>query len=44
MRRLAGLGISHYHGSVPDAASITPIQLLGEEVIPVVASFEPGKS
>jgi alkanesulfonate monooxygenase len=39
MRRLAGVGITHYHGSVPDAASITPIELLGEQVIPVVAQF-----
>jgi F420-dependent oxidoreductase-like protein len=39
MRQLADLGISHYHGSVPDAASITPIELLGERVIPVVADF-----
>jgi F420-dependent oxidoreductase-like protein len=39
MRQLADLGISHYHGSVPDAASITPIELLGERVIPVLADF-----
>jgi F420-dependent oxidoreductase-like protein len=39
MRRLSGLGITHYHGSVPDAASIGPIELLGEQVIPVVAEF-----
>ena len=39
MRGLAGLGITHYHGSVPDAASISPIELLGEQVIPVVADF-----
>jgi F420-dependent oxidoreductase-like protein len=39
MRRLAGLGITHYHGSVPDAASITPIELLGAQVIPVVADL-----
>jgi alkanesulfonate monooxygenase len=39
MRRLAGLGITHYHGSVPDTASITPIELLGEKVVPVVAGF-----
>jgi F420-dependent oxidoreductase-like protein len=39
MRRLAGLGISHYHGSVPDAASTSRIELLGARVIPVVADF-----
>jgi F420-dependent oxidoreductase-like protein len=39
MRRLAGLGISHYHGSVPDVASITPLELLGTQVIPAVADL-----
>lgn len=39
MRRLADLGITHYHGSVPNAASITPIEVLGEKVVPVVAEF-----
>jgi F420-dependent oxidoreductase-like protein len=39
MRALAALGITHYHGSVPDAASIRPIELLGERVIPVVAGL-----
>jgi alkanesulfonate monooxygenase len=39
MRQLAGLGITHYHGSVPDASSISPIELLGERVIPEVADL-----
>ncbi len=39
MRRLAGLGITHYHGSVPDAPSLRRIELLGEQVIPVVADI-----
>ena len=39
MRRIAGLGVTHYHGSVPDAASLRAIQLLGERVVPVVAEF-----
>jgi F420-dependent oxidoreductase-like protein len=39
MRQLAGLGITHYHGSVPDASSIRPIELLGERVIPEVAGL-----
>ncbi|HEX3825460.1 MAG TPA: LLM class F420-dependent oxidoreductase [Mycobacteriales bacterium] len=39
MRSLADLGVTHYHGSIPEAASIAPIELLGERVIPVVAEF-----
>jgi F420-dependent oxidoreductase-like protein len=39
MQHLAGLGVTHYHGSVPGAASITPLEVLGERVIPVVAGF-----
>jgi F420-dependent oxidoreductase-like protein len=39
MRRLAGFGIAHYHGSVPDVASVRPLELLGERVVPVVAAF-----
>ncbi len=39
LRQLAGLGITHYHGSVPDVASITPLDLLGDRVIPVIASY-----
>jgi F420-dependent oxidoreductase-like protein len=39
LRRLSTLGFTHVHGSVPDAASITPIQLLGERVIPAIAEF-----
>jgi alkanesulfonate monooxygenase len=39
MRRLAGLGISHYHGSVPEAPSLRRIELLGQQVIPEVAGL-----
>jgi F420-dependent oxidoreductase-like protein len=39
MRRLAGLGVSHYHGSVPDVASIRPLELLGQRLVPQVAAF-----
>jgi F420-dependent oxidoreductase-like protein len=39
MRRLADLGVTHYHGAVPDAASLTAIELLGTRVIPAVADF-----
>jgi F420-dependent oxidoreductase-like protein len=36
MRELAKLGITHYHGSVPNVASITPLEVLGQRVIPLV--------
>jgi F420-dependent oxidoreductase-like protein len=39
MRQLGSLGITHYHGSVPDVASISRLEVLGEQVIPVVAEF-----
>jgi F420-dependent oxidoreductase-like protein len=39
MRALADLGITHYHGSVPDVASMTNLEILGERVIPAVAGF-----
>jgi F420-dependent oxidoreductase-like protein len=39
LRELSALGITHYHGSVPEVASITPLDLLGERVIPVIAEF-----
>jgi F420-dependent oxidoreductase-like protein len=39
MRELAKLGVTHYHGSVPDVASIRPLELLGERVIPAVAEL-----
>ena len=39
MRRLAGLGITHYHGWVPNAQSIGPLELLGQRVVPVVADI-----
>jgi alkanesulfonate monooxygenase len=39
MRELAELGVTHYHGSVPDVASITPLEILGERVIPVIAGM-----
>ena len=39
LQQLAKLGITHYHGSVPDVASITPLDLLGDRVIPVIASY-----
>jgi len=39
MRELAKLGITHYHGPVPDVASITPLEVLGRRVIPVAAEL-----
>ena len=39
MRQLADLGVAHYHGSVPAVSDLTRLQILGEQVIPVVAGF-----
>ncbi|SRR5579875_764152 len=39
MRELASLGVSHYHGSVPEVASIRPLELLGERLVPEVAAL-----
>jgi F420-dependent oxidoreductase-like protein len=39
LRDLAKLGVAEAHGRVPDVASITPLELLGEHVIPVAAAF-----
>jgi alkanesulfonate monooxygenase len=39
IRELAALGIQHVHGAVPDVASITRLEILGERVIPEVASL-----
>jgi alkanesulfonate monooxygenase len=39
MRRLGSLGVQHYHGSVPEAASLRRIDVLGQQVIPEVAGL-----
>jgi F420-dependent oxidoreductase-like protein len=39
LQGLAALGITHAHGRVPDVASLRPLELLGEKVIPVAATF-----
>jgi alkanesulfonate monooxygenase len=39
MRRLAGLGVSHYHGSVPEVSSLRPLELLGERLIAEVSGL-----
>jgi alkanesulfonate monooxygenase len=37
LQRLAKLGVEHVHGSVPDVASMTRLELLGERVVPEAA-------
>jgi F420-dependent oxidoreductase-like protein len=39
LHRLAGLGIEEAHGRVPDVWRITPLEILGERVVPVAAGF-----
>ncbi len=39
LRSFAELGIQHVHGFVPGVSTITPLEILGERVIPVVAGF-----
>ncbi len=39
LQRLAALGITHMHGSVPNVDTITPLEILGERVIPEAAKF-----
>ena len=39
LRGYADLGIAHVHGWVPDCAEITPLEILGEKVIPAVADL-----
>ncbi|HEV2634573.1 MAG TPA: LLM class F420-dependent oxidoreductase [Actinocrinis sp.] len=39
LQAMAGLGISHVHGHIADAHTITPLEILGERVIPVIAGF-----
>ena len=39
MRELAKLGITHHHEPVPNVASITPLKMLGQRVIPAVDEF-----
>ncbi|MBC2641960.1 MULTISPECIES: LLM class F420-dependent oxidoreductase [unclassified Rhodococcus (in: high G+C Gram-positive bacteria)] len=36
---LSKLGVTHVHGWVPQVASITPIEILGERVVPVIADW-----
>jgi F420-dependent oxidoreductase-like protein len=39
LRRLADLGVTLVQGRVGDVASITPLEIFGERVIPVAATF-----
>lgn len=39
LEKLAGLGFSEAHGIVPNVSAITPLEVLGERVIPVAAKF-----
>jgi F420-dependent oxidoreductase-like protein len=39
LRELADLGVSEVHGSVEHVSQLTPLELMGERVIPVVAGF-----
>jgi alkanesulfonate monooxygenase len=39
MRTMAALGVTHYHGTVPNVAAIRPLEILGERVIPVIDAF-----
>jgi alkanesulfonate monooxygenase len=39
LRDYAQLGVTHYHGTVPDVSAIEPLRVLGREVVPAVAEF-----
>jgi alkanesulfonate monooxygenase len=39
LREYAQLGVTHYHGMVPDVSAIEPLRVLGREVIPAVTEF-----
>jgi alkanesulfonate monooxygenase len=39
LREFAGLGIQEVHGAVTDVSQLTPLQILGERVIPIAAEF-----
>ncbi len=39
LRGLAALGITHAHGRVANVSSITPLEIIGERVIPVAAGL-----
>ena len=39
LKELAGLGVEHVHGRVPEVTDLTRLRVLGERVIPVAAGF-----
>jgi alkanesulfonate monooxygenase len=42
LERLAGfaeLGVSHVHSTIADVATIRPLEIIGEQIIPVAATF-----
>ena len=39
LRRLADLGVTHMQGWVPGVSTITPLEILGERVVPIAAEF-----
>jgi alkanesulfonate monooxygenase len=39
LREFAELGVTHCHGSVPDVASIKPLEIIGERIMPVAAEL-----
>ncbi len=39
LRGLAELGIQEAHGIVPDVWKITPLELIGREIVPAVAAL-----
>jgi len=39
LRRLADLGVAHVHSHVANVSAITPLETLGNEVIPVIADW-----
>jgi F420-dependent oxidoreductase-like protein len=39
LEQLAALGVTHTHSSVPNVASITPLEIIGEKIIPQAAKF-----
>ncbi len=39
LKSMAALGIQHVHGQVPNTALITPLEIMGRQVIPAVADL-----
>ena len=39
LRAFGELGVQHVHGMVPGVSAITPLEIIGERIIPVAATF-----